>query len=164
MTTDDFIMQIYSYELPIHINSAAETLVEAISINEELIGNHLETTYLENEHSISLTRAKNILCIPRNQVLMLVKQGILVELPSTKNKHMLSGASIARFLAKYECIERWSATNHASRGKVLSSLHQAGFKADIPPFIFKKTQGLQDFLMTDDVATWHRHEQLELTF
>ena len=162
MTTDDFIMQIYLYELPIHINSAAETLVEAISINEELIGNHLETTYLESEHSISLTRAKNILCIPRNQVLMLVKQGILVELPSTKNKHMISGASIARFLAKYECIERWSATNHASRGKVLSSLNQAGFAAEIQPFIFKKTKVLQDFLMTKVNTSWEKQEQLEL--
>lgn len=162
MTTDDFIMQIYSYELPIHINSAAETLVEAISINEELIANHLETTYLKNEHSISLTRAKNILCIPRNQVLMLVKQGVLVELPSTKNKHMISGASIAKFLAKYECIERWSALNLASLGKVLSSLHQAGFTAEIQPFIFKKTQDLQDFLMTKVNTSWEKQEQLEL--
>jgi hypothetical protein len=162
MAIDDFVMQIYLYELPVHINSAAETLVEAISINEELIANHLETTYLENEHSISLTRAKNILCIPRNQVLMLVKQGILVELPSTKNKHMISGASIARFLAKYECIERWSATNHASRGKVLSSLNQAGFAAEIQPFIFKKTQDLQDFLMTKVSSSWEKQEQLEL--
>ncbi|MFC4281963.1 MULTISPECIES: TniQ family protein [Colwelliaceae] len=162
MTTDDFIMQIYLYELPIHINSAAETLVEAISINEKVIANHLETTYLKNEHSISLTRAKNILCIPRNQVLMLAKQGVLVELPSTKNKHMIAGASIAQFLANYTCIERWSALNNASRGKVLSSLHQAGFKADIPPFIFKKTQGLQDFLMAKVYTTWDKQEQLEL--
>lgn len=162
MTTDDFIMQIYLYELPIHINSAAETLVEAISINEELITNHLETTYLKNEHSISLTRAKNILCIPRNQVLMLVKQGVLIELPSTKNKHMISGTSIAMFLAKYVCIERWSALNHASHGKVLSSLHQAGFQAEIQPFIFNKTQELQNFLMTKVNATWEKQEQLEL--
>jgi hypothetical protein len=162
MTTDDFIMQIYLYELPIHINSAAETLVEAISINEELIGNHLETTYLENEHSISLTRAKNILCIPHNQVLMLVKQCVLIELPSTKNKHMISGALIAMFLAKYVCIERWSALKRTSRGKVLSSLHQAGFQAEIPPFIFKKTQELQDFLMTKVNTSWEKQEQLEL--
>lgn len=164
MTTDDFIMQIYLYELPIYINSAAETLVEAISINEEVIANHLETTYLENEHSISLTRAKNILCIPRNQVLMLVKQGILVELPSTKNKHMISGASIARFLAKYECIERWSATNHASRGKVLSSLHEAGFAAEIQPFIFKKTDYLHKLLSEHQASIWQKQEQLQLNF
>ena len=93
---------------------------------------------------------------------MLVKQGVLIELPSTKNKHMISGASIAKFLAKYECIERWSALNYVSRGKVLSSLHQAGFKADIPPFIFKNTQGLQDFLMTKVNTSWEKQEQLEL--
>lgn len=115
---------------------------------EEVLAKHLETTYLEHEQEVTLTRVKNILCIPRNRILQLVKQGLLVELPSKKNTHMISGISIANFLTKYVCIARWAVLNHASRGKVLSSLHQAGVAAEIQPFIFKKTQELQYFLMT----------------
>jgi hypothetical protein len=164
MTIDDFIMQIYQYELPIHIDASAKTLVEGISINEEVLAKHLETTYLEHEQEVTLTRVKNILCIPRNRVLQLVKQGLLDELPSKQNTHMISGSSIATFLDKYECIERWAAINHASRGKVLSSLHQAGFAAEIQPFIFKKTQELQYFLTKNYSLLWTRQEQLTMEF
>jgi hypothetical protein len=162
MTSYDFIMQIYLYELPIHIDSSTQSLVEAISISEELLSTHLETTYLENEYAITLTRTKKILSIPCNRLLELVEQELLVELPSKQNTHMISGASIANFLTKYVCIERWAVLNHTCHGKALSSLHQAGFAAEIQPFIFKKTQELQYFLMTKVNTSWEKQEQLEL--
>ena len=67
-----------------------------------------------------------------------------------------------KFLANHECIERWSAINHASRGQVLSNLYQAGFAAEIQPFIFKKRQELQYLLMTKVNTSWEKKEQLEL--
>ena len=152
------------YELPIHIDASAKTLVDGISINEEVLAKHLETTYLEHEQEVTLTRVKSILCIPRNRVLQLVKQGLLNELPSKQNTHMISGVSIANFLAKYECIERWAGLHHACRGKVLNSLHQAGFGAEMPPFIFNKTERLQNFLTNKYGILWTRQEQLIMEF
>jgi len=164
MTIDDFIMQIYLYELPIHIDASAKTLIEGISINEEVLAKHLETTYLEHEQEVTLTRVKNILCIPRNRVLQLVKQGLLNELPSKKNTHMISGVSIANFLTKYVCIERWAVLNHTCHGKALSSLCQAGFEPNIAPFIFIKTDLLDKFLSKNQNVIWDQQQQLQLKF
>ena len=97
LSDDDLIMEIYKYRLPIHINAAAANIVDAISVNRQVINTHLETTYLKCQKAVSLTRAKAILCIPRNRVLQLVNLGLLKEVPSKPKTHFISGASIAKF-------------------------------------------------------------------
>jgi hypothetical protein len=162
MSAEDVLAEIYQHQLPIYVVKTAKTLLEAIMVNEEVIGHHLETTYLKNESVISLTRTAHILKIPRDGVKQLGALGLLEEVASKPFTHDYTGASIASFLKSYECIERWSHLNGLCCGKVIKSLNVLTLKPDVSPFIFKRTARLTEALKGCLGNRLHAQEQLAL--
>ncbi|MGK0270073.1 MAG: hypothetical protein ACI88H_000708 [Cocleimonas sp.] len=162
MTGEDILVEVYKHNLPIYVDRAANTLLEAICINEALLVKHLETTYLNHEPCISLSRTVKILGIPRNQVLQLGALKLLIEVPNKPNLHDYSGQSIAQFLVDNICIDRWAALHHSCASKVIKALKYLGVSPIIPPYVFTKTQTLLDTLRTESCDKWQAQEQLEL--
>ncbi|MFD2165648.1 hypothetical protein ACFSJY_05165 [Thalassotalea euphylliae] len=160
--TGDILVEIYKHNLPIYIDRAANTLVDAIKINEQLISEHFETTYLEGEASISLTRATHILRISRNRVKQLGALKLIKELPSKPFTHNYSGTSIAEFLSRYECIERWASHNNVCADKIIKTLRGSNIQPVIAPFIYARTPKLEQILNDHVNASWQQQEQLEL--
>lgn len=162
MTTDDVLVKIYQHQLPLYVDRAANTLIEAIQLNEQVLAHHLESTYLENEPVISLIRAAHILNLPRNRVKQLGALGLLNEVPCKTFAHDYTGKSIAGFLKSYECVVRWASQHHVCHGKVLKTLKAKGFKSIEAPFIFAKTPELEATLNDSFGKHWQVQEQLEL--
>lgn len=162
MTGEDILVEVYQHKLPIYVDRAANTLLEAICINEDLLVKHLETTYLNHEPCVSLSRTVKILGIPRNRVLQLGALKLLKELPNKPNLHDYSGQSIAQFLVNNICIDHWAALHHSCASKVVRALKSLGVSPIIPPYIFTKTPALLDTLRTESCDEWQAQEQLAL--
>ena len=162
MSTDDVLVEIYKHQLPIYVDKTANTLIEAIKINEEMLAHHLESTYLENEPVISLIGAAHILNLPRNLVKQLGALGLLKEVPCKTFAHDYTGKSIATFLKNYECIIRWASQHHVCEAKVVKTLKASGFKPVMAPFVFAKTPVLESALNEQFGNHWKVQEQLEL--
>lgn len=162
MTTEDILVEIYQHQLPIYVDRTANTLIEAMQLNEEVLAHHLETTYLETKPVISLIGASHILNLPRNRVKELGALGLLNEVPCKTFAHDYTGKSIAIFLMSYECIVRWASQNHVCHGKVLESIKASGFKPVVAPFVFAKTKALEAALNDRFGEHWQVQEQLEL--
>ena len=162
MTTDDALTEVYKHQLPIYVDRAAYTLVEAIQINEDVLARHLESSYLESVTVISLTLATRILKLSRNRVRQLGELGLLELLPSKPYTYDYTGKSVAHFLKSYECLKRWADQHHVCYGKVLSTLKESGFKPAVAPFVFAKTSALVATLNRNFGDHWQLQEQLEL--
>jgi len=162
MATDDVLVEIYKHQLPIYVDKTANTLIEAIQVNEKVLAHHLGSTFLENEQVISLIGAAHILNLPRNRVKELGALGLLNEMTSKIIAHGYTGKSIATFLQNYECIMRWASQHHVCHGKVFATLKDYGFKPIVAPFVFAKTAALEAALCDRFGKQWLVQEQLEL--
>ncbi len=162
LTSEELLVEIYKHELPIYIDLTANSLVDTICINETVLADFLETTYLNNEANVSISRAMRILSISRNQVIQLGKMAYLDKLPSKPSTPTYSGKSIAHFLTNYVCIERWAAINHACHGKVTKAIKDQGILFSLAPFIYKKSLELNNLLANYSGHLWQAQEQLTL--
>jgi hypothetical protein len=162
LTTQEVLAEIYKYKLPIYVDLKANSFIDKICINESVLANCLETTYLNDEIEVTLTRAMRILSIPRNRVLQLGNMEYLEELPSKPSTHSYSGKSIARFLANYVCIERWATMNNACHGKVAKAIKDNAITPVISPFVYAKTDELICILSDYSGHHWQAQEQLSL--
>lgn len=162
LTAEDILIEIYKHHLPIYINKSANTLLEAVCLNEMVLTKHLESTYLNHEPSVILTKTMKILGIPQKRVIQLGTLKLLKELPIKQNHHEYSGESIAQFLAGHICIEHWATLNHCCPSKITHTLSSLGIPPVISPYVFAKTPTLLEALSIEAGEHWQAQEQLAL--
>ncbi|OKY25124.1 TniQ family protein [Thalassotalea sp. PP2-459] len=162
LSPEEIVVEIYQYKLPIFIDRAAEKLLDAIMISEDVLMNHLETVHLQSSSVISLTRASSILKLPRHRVKRLGAIGLLKEVTVKPFTHDYTGASVAAFLTNYICIEQWASQHHLSEQKVINTLQVKGVLAAMSPFIYLRTPVLENILHEQTNYAWQIQEQLEL--
>jgi len=162
LTSEEILVEIYKHKLPIHVDLTANSLIDTICINNSVLADFLESTYLNNETEITISRAMRILKISRKQIIQLGEMTYLDELPSKSSTRIYSGISIANFLADYVCIERWAAINNACHGKVTKAIKEQGILFSLAPFIYKKSFELNNLLVNHSGHLWQAQEQLAL--
>jgi hypothetical protein len=162
LTCNEVLVEIYKHKLPIYIDLRAKALIDIVCINEIVLTEFLDTVFLKNLSTVTLSRAKRILAIPRERVIQLGKLGYIKEFITKPSIRSYTGESIASFLDSFVCIEHWAESHNACSSKVIKHLKEHNITPELAPFIFTKSEELINALQSPLLRNAQAHEQLGL--
>jgi len=164
LTCNEVLVEIYKHKLPIYIDLRAKALIDIVCINEIVLTEFLDTIFLKNLSTVTLSRAKRILAIPRERVIQLGKLGYIKEFITKPSIRSYTGESIASFLDSFVCIEHWAESHNACSSKVIKHLKDNNIIPELAPFIFVRSKQLENALISCQAQSLTTNEQLVIPF
>jgi len=161
LSHEDACIEVLNANLPVHLNPFASNFISSFQVDEVQFLAYLEEEYIK-KNNFSLSHTSRLLMIPRDKIKRFGRMKLLEELLAPKGQYLFSGTSIARFLAQYECLERWADIHDLCLTKVYREVLFQDIKPAFSPFVFEKTIALVNLLNKLHGSQWDHPEQLTL--